>query len=75
MKELNQFFTEVVTKHKDNKTLVYWRNVCFICAYEFKWSQEDLEECEIPYLLSLLDSYCDFKKREQAEMKKSNRKR
>ena len=59
MQELDQFFGSVVKpeskeRFDDAKLDKFVRNLSYVCAKDFGWSQEDFESCELPFLFGLL---------------------
>ena len=53
----------------------FWDDIVWICVSEFGWTQAEIEETEIPFLLSLIVIRAKKLKKQEAELKKSQRKR
>lgn len=74
MNEITSFFQEV-TSSDYNKEDDYWKSLLFISATEFGWTQKELLETDIPYLLDILEIRKRNIDKEQAELKRTGSKR
>jgi hypothetical protein len=71
IEDLNSLFPEISIK-KINITR-QWEDLIFVLANEFGWTQEDISNTEIPYIMSLLIARDRFKKDAEKRNKKGMR--
>jgi hypothetical protein len=47
-----------------------FENICFALTQEYHWTYDDIVNSPSPYILEMIDKLIDYKKKEQAAMKK-----
>lgn len=74
MNEISEFFNGLGVE-RDDDIDNWFDNIIFICSNEFHWTQEEFFNTDIPYLLRLLIIRNKVLKKQEEDMRRSQKRR
>lgn len=68
--DLHELSRTVSLKRQSDKIFDHWRSIIFIAVNEWHWTQSDIEEVDIPFLLLCLDARRDYIAEQERQARK-----
>jgi len=70
MKEISGFFNEAKSGKPKQSPMDLWFTIAYIFLEEFGWTEQDLEQASVPFIVGILDKRSEIAKKRDKEMKK-----